>query len=236
MTQIKHLESRLVNKADRNLLTNTGLVAVDALAAAVDSRLGGLPLPSGAWGLAKALIGNGLAIRSQKALEWVEMINESPSVFTKQLLETSEFQDAFVVSLENYIKERSDKKRSLLRAVFKGYASAKDPEAFPLERFNTITVELSLYDGQVFIEIIRLRNKLKIHNFQPFQRPNGAPSCIGSVFHLISLGLLIQDVQGEYLKLKGEGITPPFFFVSHLGEEYLKYILEVPEIRAGFAA
>ena len=79
------------------------------------SRVPGLNLP---WELGKAWYGAGLKLRQRRALEWIEMIINKPSIFIKEVLENEEFQDGFVFALEKYIRERNKKKRAYYRNIF----------------------------------------------------------------------------------------------------------------------
>lgn len=207
-----------MKESDKELSKASGLAAVDAVTAGIDAHMGGLPLATGAWGLSKALLGKGLALRQKKALEWVEMIKDNPRIFTKEILETQEFQDAFVICLEAYIKERSDEKRVLLRNIFKDYTSVSDPANYPLERFYEITKQITLRDAKNFsyIKMIASESKPGIS----IETDRGK---LESTLHLISLGLLIQDDVPRFVK-EQVGASPPRVFMSSLGINYLKFI------------
>lgn len=100
---------------------------------AVAQSIPGLSL---AWNLGKALYGNALELRQQRALEFVENIQANPELFTERLLNTEAFQDTFIVALEDYIKLRSALKRGVSKAIFNGSARQEDIELFELERLN----------------------------------------------------------------------------------------------------
>ena len=201
------------------LLKSSGLAAVDAVAAGVDTALGGTPLALGAWGLSKALLGNGLALRQKKALEWVEMVRDNPSIFTKQLLETEEFQDSFVTALEGYIKERDADKRSVLRAIFLDYSAFSEPTSYPLERLNEITKQITINDAKRFSYIVYLSTE-----YQPGKAIGEGTGDIESILHLCSLGLLIQDTSPRLISEQATGPSSPFVFVSGLGAHYHQFI------------
>lgn len=211
----------MVSEKDIELSKSGGLAAVDAAVAGIDAALGGVPLATGAWGLSKALLGSGLALRQKKALEWIEMIRDNPTMFTKELLETKEFQDAFTTSLEGYIKERDNDKRSVLRAIFLDYSVFPTPTSYPLERFNEVTKQLTIFDAKNFSYIMYLSTEQKPG--VSFQDTRHSPQYIESIFHLISLGLLIQDTSSRF----GDGtngIKTPHVFVSGFGARYYTFI------------
>lgn len=135
-----------MKKSDKNLSKSAALGTVEALASSIT------PLAV-AWALAKSLFGNAIALRQQKALEFVELIRDNPSVFTRTLLESSEFQDGFVVSLEDYLKLRLLLKRGAARKIFLDFATAQDKERFILERLN-YTLRMITADGINFLQFI----------------------------------------------------------------------------------
>ncbi len=110
---------------------------------ALDAGLSSTPGLSIPWALCKALYGNALELRQQRALEWVEMIRDNPVIFRKELLESSDFQDGFIVALEEYLKLRTILKRGLARKIFIGFAQVGDKEQFELERYNTTLSQIS---------------------------------------------------------------------------------------------
>lgn len=135
-----------MNKSDKNLVKSASKNTVEALVSS-------LPPLAVAWGLAKALYGNALELRQQKALEFVESIINNPSIFTKQLLESAEFQDGFVVALEDYIKLRLVLKRGIARKIFISFAKSEDKEHFALERLNS-TLRTVTAEGIEFLRFI----------------------------------------------------------------------------------
>lgn len=123
-------------KSDKNLLKRTGL-------ALVESTVSSTPGLAQAWALSRALFGNAIELRNKRALEWVEMVNKNPRVFSEDLMKSEEFQDGFVVALENYITLRNKEKRTIARNVFTGFASSKSKQNFPMERYNDTLAKIS---------------------------------------------------------------------------------------------
>jgi len=111
---------------------------------ALDAGLSSTPGLAVAWELCKALYGNALELRQQRALEWVEMIRDNPSVFRKQLLESTDFQDGFTVALEEYLKLRTVLKRGIACRIFIDFAQVEHMEHFQLERFNVTLSQISV--------------------------------------------------------------------------------------------
>lgn len=123
-------------KSDQNLVKRSAY----ALAESTASSTPGL---AQAWALSKALYGNALELRQQRALEWVEAISNDPTAFNTKLLNSDEFQDGFVVALEDYIKIRNHLKRRVALKMFREFAAADNKVEFQLERFNDTLLKIS---------------------------------------------------------------------------------------------
>lgn len=110
---------------------------------AIDAGLSSTPGLAIAWELSKALYGNALDLRQQRALEWVEMIRDNPGIFREDLMKSPEFQDGFIVALEDYLKIRTILKRSMARKIFTDFAQSSDKDQFELERYNMTLRQIS---------------------------------------------------------------------------------------------
>lgn len=116
-------------KSDKNLLKRSAYALADSTASST-------PLLAQAWALSKALYGNALELRQQRALEWVEAISNDPKAFSESLVNSDEFQDGFVVALEEYIKIRNFLKRRIALKIFREFALSDAKAEYPLERYN----------------------------------------------------------------------------------------------------
>lgn len=130
-------------KSDKNLGKRAADAGVSTIAAGLDAMAGGIPAFTATWLLCKALIGNAMALRQQRVSEWVEMVRDNPAIFREEVMNSTEFQDAFVVALEDYIKIRTVLKRGIAQKIFMGYATADDKERFELERYNMTLRQIS---------------------------------------------------------------------------------------------
>lgn len=126
-----------MNPKDQQITIDVALAAVDEIV----SHIPGLGL---AWGLSKALHGAGMKLRQQRALEWVEMVRDNPTVFVESLLVNEDFQDGFTFALETYLTERSRQKRAIVRNIFVGFATAEQRSQFELERLLNTTSIISV--------------------------------------------------------------------------------------------
>lgn len=125
-----------MKESDKNLIRRSAYATADSTASSI-------PGLAQAWALSKALYGNALELRQQRALEWVESIQNNPSLFNEGVVNSDEFKDGFIVGLEDYIKLRDYLKRRVALKVFKEFASSDDKVEFPLERYNDTLRKIS---------------------------------------------------------------------------------------------
>jgi len=149
------------NKEDKILAEDSAINIADVIVDEIAKNIPGINI---AWGLSKALYGAGMKLRQERALEWVEMVRDNPSVFTKYVLNDEMFQDGFVYSLEKYLTARAGEKRIYLKNVFLGYAQSESKNQFELERLNDAYLKISPQSlkSLLFIakEILPLKEKI----------------------------------------------------------------------------
>jgi hypothetical protein len=131
-------------KSDTNLGKRAADASVTTVAAGLDVMAGGIPAFTGTWLLCKALMGNAIALRQQRVSEWVEMVRDNPTIFREEIMNSTEFQDAFVVALEDYMKTRTILKRGVAQRIFMGYTTTANKEHFELERYNMTLRQISI--------------------------------------------------------------------------------------------
>jgi len=196
-------------KKDKKLLSKSALVVADQAISSVF----GLNI---AWGLCKAYFGTGMELRQERVVEFVEMIKDNPSIFIEDILKDVNFQDGFVYTLEKYIKERSSKKRLILKNVFLGFSEANNKEIYPLEKMVHTSIQLSEMDIKVLGDVNV--DKTDDKNYQIYGNTDRS---FENIFNLIYLGLLSNDT--------GSRIGPvdtPFVKISEFGKKYVKYLSE----------
>jgi hypothetical protein len=133
-----------VGKSDKNLLRRSaGAIAESAVYAAADAAATTTPFIAPAWALSKALFGNAMQLREQRVFEFVESIIDDPKAFNEGLTGSEEFQDGFVVALEDYIKIRNHLKRRVAQKVFREFAVSDNKVDFQLERYNDTLRKIS---------------------------------------------------------------------------------------------
>lgn len=195
-----------MNEKDKQIIKDSALVIADQIV----SNLPGLNV---AWGLSKALYGAGLKLREQRALEWVEMVRDNPSVFTENILKDTAFQDGFVYALENFIKERGGNKRNMMKKVFLDYATSTDREDFELERFYNVLNLLSHEDVQVLRDVdIEKEDFHQVYEDSKDKNEN--------IYNLVNVGILMSD----YSSRVGP-IAAPFIKITRFGRDFVKYLI-----------
>jgi len=138
-----------MNEKDKIILSDSSTAIIDGALNMADQIVSAIPFLNIAWALSKSLYGAGLKLRQKRALEWVEMVRDNPHIFVEQILVDESFQDGFVYMLENYIRERSDKKRKIAKNIFLGFIKADDKNSFSMEKFVHTLNQLSEKDIEV---------------------------------------------------------------------------------------
>lgn len=194
-----------MQEKDKQILQSAALEVADKL-------VSGLPGLNVAWGMSKALFGAGLKLRQNRALEWVEMVRDNPGVFTEKVLSDENFQDGFVYALERYVRERSEQKRQLLRAVFLGFADYSDRDSVELERMCHVLTVLNDDD-------LRVMRRVDVDNPNFHQVYDDDTSENESVYNLVSVGILMSDYSSRF-----GPITAPFVKVTEFGRAFVGYL------------
>lgn len=205
-----------MDRKDKILAKDSAMVIADAI---IDGLAKSFPGINIAWNLSKSLFEAGMKLRQERVLEWVEMVQDNPSIFTKQILSTEEFQDGFVYSLEKYLVERSERKRKIARNIFLGFTKAQDKADFPLEKFTHTLSQLSEVDITVLRDV-KVDEQGSNYQIYPVNDPKNR---IENVFNLIGQGLLL-DTTGTRL---GYPQDAPFVKASSFGKKFIEYLVEV---------
>lgn len=224
-----------MNQKDKQILSDGALAVADEIV----SHVPGLGL---AWDLSKALHGAGLKLRQQKALEWVEMVRDNPTIFTENLLAHEDFQDGFTYALEKYLAERNSEKRAVIRNIFLGFVSAEHRTQFELERMLNTTSVISInaiellsyvdvnilpemeaefreHDGKI---IQRLSQKIEERLGDEKGERHETSQLRDTVAELITLGIFRSWTE-SYSTLGGGGSSLEYN-LSIYGKNFLEYI------------
>jgi len=194
-----------MREKDKQIVKDSAMVVADSIV----SSIPGLNIP---WNLSKSLYGAGMELRQKRALEWVEMARDNPSVFAEEILRNEQFQDGFVFAFERYIRERSEEKRKIMEKAFLGFAENKDKEKFELEKIYHILSILNVDDLLVLKDINVGRDDYhQIYKEKPDKNEN--------IQNLINAGILIADHSSRL-----GSIAAPFVNVTDFGKSFIKFI------------
>lgn len=223
-----------MNKKDKQILKDSLLVIADGIA----SKILGLDI---AWGLSKALFEAGLKLRQQRALEWVEMVRDNPSIFSEEILKSENFQDAFVYSFEKYISERNKKKRQIIRQIFLGYTQSADLEQFEIERMISLLslvskegLKLLYLLDKVSNTVVYKNNKLSEHlktylvrdsNDNPGKYNLSPGSNIREIWAEAEINLINIGILRAYTIPTYNGSNYQDYDLTSTGREFIKYIV-----------
>ncbi len=222
-----------MNDKDKQILKDSVMITADQIA----SIIPGLNI---AWGLSKALYGAGIKLREQRALEWVEMVRDNPTVFNKQILSSENFQDAFVYSFEKYISERNDDKRKIIKKIFLGYSQSNDLEKIEIERMISL-LSLVSHKGLELLKILNeisnpelfKNNKLSDHlttylvndsNNNPGKYKLQPNSNIREIWADAETDLISIGILRTYNIPRWGGSNHNDYDLSNTGREFIKYI------------
>lgn len=152
-------------------MKSSAITIIDNLVASYDNaKNDGYPALATVWGLAKGAYEAGIQLRRDRAIEFIEIIRDNPSIFTRKILETEEFQDGFVYTLQKYLSERTEEKRKIIKSIFLGFTKETDKDKFKLERMLYTVEQLSIED----IEVLKIFYDGTINEWIRKQFPNNS--------------------------------------------------------------
>lgn len=100
------------------------------------------------WGYAFAsaysLYAATMYLKQEEINEIAQFIKNNPTAFRTEIVKSKEFQDGFLVLLEDYLKIRIRKKREILKQIFLGFTVAADKDSFELERMDSSLERMSI--------------------------------------------------------------------------------------------
>jgi len=111
---------------------------------AIDLLVAAKPEWAISWMVAKGFFGVLFDYQQEKINWFVEYLNKNKGVFVNDILKTDEFQEGFVITFENYIKQRGEKRRKIIEQIFLDFTREVDKDSFELERLYRTTELISL--------------------------------------------------------------------------------------------
>jgi len=159
-----------MEKQKRNSLSTKG--HIQAFASAILPRIEVILNPLFAnhshWNLAFqeaiGLYGYYMACKQEELNEFVEFIKSHPDEFRKNIVESKEFRDGFVIFFQDYLKMRAQKKKAVAEQIFIEFAQYENKEEFELEKFDDALLKISVTSIEMLAffkkEIIPLKEKI----------------------------------------------------------------------------
>lgn len=196
-------------------------------------------LPS--WLLIQGFFGSLFDLQQEKVNEFVEYLKNNIDIFTKEVIRTKDFQEGFVITFENYLKQRNEKKRKVIRNIFLGFTQSKDKLNFELERMYDLLNKISPLE----LYILKKFNNNKNITID-YEDRNNEESDYDDIRYLQSLGLLYVNVNrdldiqistekritqdekhsGEDYNSEADPVLEEkeTFYLSCFGEDFVKFI------------
>ncbi|MBU1031315.1 hypothetical protein KKE03_00085, partial [Patescibacteria group bacterium] len=83
-------------------------------------------------------------LQQEKINEIAQYIKDNPAAFRQEIVKSKEFQDGFLIFLEDYLRMRTLKKREVLKQILLGFTVTADKDVFDLERMDSRLEQMSL--------------------------------------------------------------------------------------------
>lgn len=114
------------------------------LSAVLDPFLQKYPIWQAVFYSAIGLFGVYMAYNQEEVKEITGFIEENPEKFPKELVESKEFQKAFLLFIEEYLKQRIEEKKKILKNILLGFAFSENKTDYELERLNDCLVRMTI--------------------------------------------------------------------------------------------
>lgn len=96
------------------------------------------------WLLVKGFFGLLFGFQQEKINWFVQYLEENKGEFSQELLATKEFQEGFVITFENYVRQRGEARRKLIEQIFLDFSKSVNKDEFELERMYRTSELISL--------------------------------------------------------------------------------------------
>ena len=93
---------------------------------------------------ATGLYGVYMAYNQEEINEIVEFIKEHPEKFREEIVQSKEFEKGFLLFFEQYLKQRVEEKKQILKNIILGYALSDNKKDYELERFNDCLIRMTI--------------------------------------------------------------------------------------------
>lgn len=93
---------------------------------------------------ATGLYGIYMAYNQEEVNEIIEFIKEHPQEFREEKVKSKEFEKVFLLFFEQYLKQRTEEKKKVLKNILLGYTLTGNKADYELERLNDCLVRVTI--------------------------------------------------------------------------------------------
>ncbi len=90
------------------------------------------------------LYGVYMAYNQEEVNEIIKFITEHPEEFRKEIVESKEFKKGFLFFTEQYLKQRLEQKKKILKKIFLSFTQSSEKSKFELERLDDTMLHISI--------------------------------------------------------------------------------------------
>lgn len=99
------------------------------------------------------LFGYYMALKQEEVNSFVQDLMKHPEVYRKEIIESKEFRDGFIIVFENYLKARTEEKKQFIKNILLGFAKSNNKKKFELERLQDTILKISSESIEVLLFI-----------------------------------------------------------------------------------
>jgi len=181
------------------------------------------------WILVKGFYGALFDIKQEEINDFVSFIRENNEIFTREILKTKGFRDGFVITFEEYLKQRNKNKRKIIQNIFLGFAKNSAKECFELERMYDLLNKISEYQMNLMNKVkkekqITIKSNLRdaIENdyeYLKYLEYLGILSCKKKSYVETNVSYEDEEADSDFYETEK-------FSLSMFGEAFIKFILK----------
>lgn len=91
------------------------------------------------------LYGYYMACKQESVNEFIEFLRSHPEDFRKEIVESEEFRNGFVLAFQDYLKLRTKEKRLAAKHIFLDFARSQEKSEFPIEQLDDALLKISIH-------------------------------------------------------------------------------------------
>lgn len=167
------------------------------------------------WLLAQGFFGTLFDLQQEKINEFVEFLKNNSSSFTQEIIETQEFKDGFLITFQEFIKQRNKEKRKHIQSIFLGFTASSDKVNFEMERMYDLLNKISGFQSYILKKVCK-EQKIIITS----ESRNTVESDYDDIKYLQSLGLLSVIVEHK-IETEVTIEKPAYNYKRTSGPEYV---------------